>query len=518
MQNSLRTFLAHRTVVRLRDSIQVKGPLPGLASAVRLIQLAEERRKGDDSDIVKAVLADPSLMQKVLRLANSSMYATFGGAVDNISRALAILGTETVAHLAFSQTLLDNFKPCASNVETVARMESASLAGHMARQFSKDSRGKDVETAVICALMHSMGRLLLEFYLPNDGVQLRTMMRESGMSEDEVATQLLGLNLESLGLETAKEWRMPQSILAGLRHVSAVGATEPVSGTDRLAAISTLAHQCAETLQQGATTTSQAKLLELTTGYSGMLGISPELLLSDVVEARAQASAERAVAVAQHSGAEPAASQSSSQLLGQMDEGSAIMRDQTGTLTPGQALSIAAESLFKGLALSRSFIFIRKGNGYSARLGLGAGAKALVSSLQFEDTGGPDVVRTAMHLDQVMYVRDTSAPAPGSQLPDWWFKPLGAARSVIMIPILVNQKPLGFIYGEWQSAGASVALTPAEMEAVDRLRRTLLRAVVAPSVSTMASRAPAGRTTPISAFGGTTAKTKEAIRGHSAAC
>lgn len=65
MHNSLGTFLEHRTLVRLRDSIQVKGPLPGLVSAVRLMELADERQEGNDRAVVKAVLADPSLMQKL---------------------------------------------------------------------------------------------------------------------------------------------------------------------------------------------------------------------------------------------------------------------------------------------------------------------------------------------------------------------------------------------------------------------------------------------------------------------
>lgn len=499
MQKSLRTFLASRTVTRLRESIQVKGPLPGLASAVRLMELAEEKRSDNDNDIVKAVLADPSLMQKVLRLANSSMYATFGGYVDSISRALAILGTETVAHLAFSQTLLDNLKPGTRGDDAVATMESASLAGHMARQFTKGAKGKDVETAVICALMHSMGRLLLEFYLPHEGNQLNARLRETTMTESEVAIQLLGLSLEELGLEAAREWRMPVSILAGLRTVAPTESDEPVNAADRLAAISTLAHRCAETVGHASEKVAHARLVALTAGYATMLGTSPEALLGDLAEAKVQATAERAVASAHHEMAEPTVARVASvNLLESLETGIADIRARLGSITPGEALSVATESLFTGLGLSRSFVFIRKGAGYSARMGVGDGAKALLPTLQFEDAAGRDLLSGAMSLDQIVYVQDTKAPAPGSSMPAWWARSLSEARSVILVPILVNQKPLGFIYGEWTKAGSTLNLSATELEPIEKLRKAILAAVLKPATTTSASRPVAPLPAPVS--------------------
>lgn len=497
MQNSLGTFLANRTVARLRASIQVKGPLPGLASAVRLMEIAEAKRGDNDTDIVKAVLADPSLMQKVLRLANSSMYATFGGYVDNVSRALAILGTETVAHLAFSQTLLDNLKPGTRGDDAVATMESASLAGHMARQFTKGAKGKDVETAVICALMHSMGKLLLEFYLPHEGNQLNARLREATMTENEIAVQLLGLSLEALGLEAAREWRMPATILDGLRSIAPSDSDEPVKGADRLAVISTLAHRCAKTVGNASEKLAHARLVALTASYSTMLGTSPEALLGDLAEARVHATAERTAAAAHHEIAEPSvAGVASVSLLESLETGIADIRARLGAITPGEALSVATESLFTGLGLSRSFVFIRKGLGYSARMGVGAGAKALLPTLQFEDAAGQDLLSGAMSLDQITYVQDTMATAPGNAMPAWWTRSLGGARSVILVPILVNQKPLGFIYGEWAKAGSALNLLPTELEPIEKLRKAILAAVLRPATPAPAAR-PVARPAPV---------------------
>ena len=45
-------------------------------------------------EMATSVLSDFSLSQKVIRLANSAMYRSFGGEVTTVSRAILVLGVE----------------------------------------------------------------------------------------------------------------------------------------------------------------------------------------------------------------------------------------------------------------------------------------------------------------------------------------------------------------------------------------------------------------------------------------
>src|SRR5207253_722414 len=50
-------------------------------------------------EMAAGVLSDFSLSQKVIRLANSAMYRSFGGEVTTVSRAILVLGVEAISHL-----------------------------------------------------------------------------------------------------------------------------------------------------------------------------------------------------------------------------------------------------------------------------------------------------------------------------------------------------------------------------------------------------------------------------------
>lgn len=475
MDNIQSSPLAEQTLGRLRVSIRNKGPLPGLASAVRLIELAEKTDSRNDDDIVKAVLGDPSLLQKVLRLANSAMYAAFGGYVDTVSRALAVLGTDTVAHLAFSQKLLNNLHPVGANSSSSATMEAAILAGHIGRQFAKDLKGREIETVVICSLMQSMGRLLLEFYLPEDFRRIDQEMARTGEAENDAAMRLIGLPVDSLGLEVAREWRMPQTILDGLRRVEPAADGRELSKPERMAAISTLAHQCAVTLARNVGAVAAARLMALTSCYSTALGLSTETLVHDLDEAIAQAQAERV-----HAGGRqlPTAPKFLAKAL--LREADFISAGITGlclkrdVLTPGQAVWATTEYLFKCLKLNRALVVIRSGTDFDVRAGLGADTAALLPALRFGDSEAGDFVNQVLMRDSVAYAEQTSSFSPNAQLPRGWASKLRGVGTVLLVPITVRRRSLGFIYCEWTKDDPNSVLLPSDLRALESLRKALI--------------------------------------------
>lgn len=475
MDNIQSSSLAEQTLGRLRASIRVKGPLPGLASAVRLIEIAEKTDSRNDDDIVKAVLGDPSLLQKVLRLANSAMYAAFGGYVDTVSRALAILGTDTVAHLAFSQKLLNNLHPVGANSSSAATMEAAILAGHIGRQFAKDLKGREIETVVICSLMQSMGRLLLEFYLPEDYRRIDEEIASTGEAENDAAMRLIGLPVDSLGLEVAREWRMPQTILDGLRQVEPDADAGELSRPERMAAISTLAHQCAVTLARNVGAVAAARLMALTSSYSTALGISTEALMHDLDDAVAHAHAERVQA---GGGKLPTAPKFLAKALLRPDDflrqGVASLCLRRESLTPGQTVWSTADYLFKCLKLNRALVVVRTGAGHDVRAGFGSDTQGVLPSLGFEDKDSGGLVPQLLARNSIVYIEQTQAFNPSSQLPRGWSEKLPGSGTVLFVPIMVRRRFLGFVYCEWAKDDPNSVLLPSDLRAIENLRKALI--------------------------------------------
>jgi HD-like signal output (HDOD) protein len=414
-------------------------------------------------------------LQKVLRLANSAMYAAFGGYVDTVSRALAILGTETVAHLAFSQKLVNNLRPVGSSSTSAATMEAAILAGHIGRQFAKDLTAREIETVVICSLMQSMGRLLLEFYLPDDYRRIDQEIALSGEAENEAAMRMLGMPVDSLGLEVAREWRMPETILEGLRQVEPDAEGAPLTRCERMAAISTLAHQCAVTLARNVGTVAAARLMALSSSYSTALGISTESLLHDLDEAVSHAHVERVQA-----GGSPlsTAPKFLAKALIRPDDfltkGIAGLCLRREVLTPGQAVWTTAEYLFKCLKLNRALVAVRTRTGYDIRAGMGPEVPGILQSLRFEDEDAGSLVRQALVHNNVSYVEHTPTFDPNAHLPKGWTERLPGGGTVLLVPITVRGRTVGFIYCDWSTDDPSSVLLPSDLRALESLHNALI--------------------------------------------
>ena len=91
-------------LARIMQRMNESGGFPALDHSVAQIVEALEVGEEDTTPLVNAVLADVSLTQKVLRLANSAMYAPIGRSVSTVSHALMVLGFEAVGHLALGSS------------------------------------------------------------------------------------------------------------------------------------------------------------------------------------------------------------------------------------------------------------------------------------------------------------------------------------------------------------------------------------------------------------------------------
>src|ERR1700730_15257697 len=116
--------------------------------------------------LVQVVLSDFGLTQKVLRLANSAMYISFGGNITTVTRALMVLGMDSVGHLVVGLKLVDHFHQSASRrIDAKLELNRTILSGCVARKLIEPGDLRASEEAVVCTLMHQVGKLLAVFYL-----------------------------------------------------------------------------------------------------------------------------------------------------------------------------------------------------------------------------------------------------------------------------------------------------------------------------------------------------------------
>jgi HD-like signal output (HDOD) protein len=474
-----------KTMELIWARVRQRGDLPGFSKVVTAIIGA---MRGDDDrefNMTKTVLQDPALTQKVLRLANSAMYSVFGQGINTVSKAVIVLGTEAIGHLALGLKLVDGLT-AASGESAMARaeLEKSVMAGHIARQVVSTTSSRDVEEAVVCSMLHSLGRMLVTFYLPEYWQRIKSGTAVKGMDENRTALDVLGLGLDEVGRLAAQQWGLPAALVDTLRDMPPKPVGEPLDHKDWLAAVSTLSSRCADVLcDEG--DSGHVVLTNLAGSYADMLGLETEQLVAAVETAQQTAVEEDIVTIkpAKRADGRGAAQQAvtgkPADAASILTRGVADMRGVLHTATASQFMSMALETVYQGLAFTRVVAFLRdtERSTYAAHMCLGAGGQELLPGLVFSDAYQPDVFHASLANDKMIFVENALDPAFASKVPRWWKEALPTVRSFTVLPLTVNRHPVGFIYGDWDHSSPPARIEQAEIGPLNEIR-TLVTSMI----------------------------------------
>ena len=469
------------TLDLLWERIRRQGDMPGFTRAINAILASMRGEDEREFSMTQTVLSDPVLTQKVLRLANSGMYSAFGQRVNTVSKAVLVLGTEAIGHLALGLKLIEELSKNTPNSAIAhVEMEKAVLAGMVAQQVAASAATRDPEEAVVCSILHSLGRMMVTFYMPERWTELQ--QKGGAGNEGEAAPALLGLSLEQVGRATAEHWGLPRNLVAGMRSVEPGERGEGFGHDDWLAALGTMSTRCANSLWNNDEAGMDA-VRELAGAFAPMLGVEPERILGAVDKAKVEAAADLTIAPL----ANPPEKLAKVDAVQRKREagnrilmsGVADMRDAGVDATPGQMTAMALETMFKGLSFTRAFAFLRnrREGKYLAKMGLGEGAKAMLPNLAFDDGYEANVFHAALASDRVIFIENARDPKFAAKLPGWWRGTLAEAHCFVVIPLCMHGQPVGFIYGDWDGTFPSVHLSQAEFSLLNELRALVVRTV-----------------------------------------
>lgn len=467
---------AETTLALLWERTRRKGDMPGFTKAINSILSAMRGEDEQQFNMTQTVLSDPVLTQKVLRLANSGMYSAFGQRINTVSKAVLVLGTETIGHLALGLKLIEELSKSVPNAESAyIEMEKAVLAGMVAQQVASSSAPRNAEEAVVCSILHTLGRMMVSFYMPECWAKLK----EQG-DEDAAAVGQLGLSLEEIGRAAARHWGLPKNLINGMRRVEPAERGESFSHEDWLAAVSTMSSQCADSLwndePEGLDT-----VRELADRYSAMLGVEPDNIMAAVEKAKAAAVADLSIAPL----AKPAEKRSKAATRVRVEgnkiltSGVADMRDAAASASPGQMMSMALETVYQGLSFTHALAFLRnrREKKYIGRMGFGEGIPSLMPEMHFNEAYEPNVFHAALNSDRVIFIENAKDPKFAAKLPTWWKATLSGARSFIILPMCANGQPAGFIYGDWDESFPVIQLSQTEFALMNDLRALVVKTV-----------------------------------------
>ncbi|MFT5781655.1 MAG: HD-like signal output (HDOD) protein [Pseudomonas sp.] len=196
---------------RLSDS-----DLPALASVVVELQRMAENHNASVQQLADVLLRDASLTSKVLRVANSSYYNPAKENIKTISRAIVLIGFESVRLISLSVSLIDGLLSRAPRYQLPELLARSFHAAVQARNIAGYILSKNQEEVFIAALLHHLGELAFWGCGGDQADELGDALAEAGVDANAAVHKVLGASFNQLTQGLIKSWNL--GAVASITH------------------------------------------------------------------------------------------------------------------------------------------------------------------------------------------------------------------------------------------------------------------------------------------------------------
>ncbi|HEX2604076.1 MAG TPA: HDOD domain-containing protein [Oxalicibacterium sp.] len=495
---------------RLLKAIADNTDLPALGSSIaRVVQLASS----DDEavrELAYYVLSDVALSQKILRLSNIVYYRTASGKqVTTISKAIFVLGFDVVKTTALAMILVEGLS--GKRARSVrAELQQALCASIVGREMARRSHYKDAEEAAVAALFKNIGRLLVAAYDPDLYDEIAVLVDSGRHTQFQASMQVLGCSFDMLSEAVLQEWQIPETIIHALsappggelkparsrqewvQQVAAFGMAAAtvvprMHGPNAEMACRPLLNRYGsalnlnyETLEKMFARVEQETMILMDAGavQAGIEEHEPEpshAVLDVLKEVMLAGSEEPAADVqARHASGKPRNAREL--LLAGIQDATEMMA--SGRCRTNDLIMLALETLYKGMGFRFAAVCMKdvQRDQYRARVALGGAGIEWQSRFVCPAQSSRDIFHLALENDADLMISDVGDPKISVLIPAWHRALLPDAASFILLPLIVQKKPIGFFYAD-RTQAAHEGVPPDETALIKTLKGQVLAAL-----------------------------------------
>jgi HD-like signal output (HDOD) protein len=472
--------------------IQRQSNLPAFAD--HMAQLT--KAVGDESTtlnlITNIILKNVSLTAMVLRAANSIHYNPRGKPILSVSRAVTIMGWDSILNLGSGVLLFESFREQMDKPKELILLML--LTGNHARQIAMRSGLRGIEEAYLCGMFRNLGELIAACYLPKEYAEILHSAHVTQHSEAETCERVLNFRFEDLGKAMAHHWNLPDTVANCMDNPDLPAPPTP-SDLEKLRIMSSFSHALSAAVYRKDASECQDALKELVNKYGAALPVKeidiPAILEAALLETedtfraahipldRASLSSHFLAATGREQpaaqpqdGSEPAAPS-------QADVLKSLIKELSATLDLGEDFDLNAvimmilEAIYRGAGLDRAIFCLVSGDRayVQARLGVGADVEPLIEEFRFPISIRSGPIATALLGKQDLLVEAGEA---GRYRHSPFMSMVGAPCFGIL-PIVVQGVVAGCLY--FDSASDSFTFDAQTKQALQELRRFAVMAI-----------------------------------------
>jgi serine/threonine protein kinase len=505
----------HSTLDFLLRRMRSKQDFPALSNIISEINKIVASDSESANKLASVILQDFALTNKLLKLVNAASYGQFGGSINTVSKAVVILGFETVRNIAMTLILLEFLQNKAQASQLKDEVIQSILSGMVSAQLMSEHDFRGAEEVMVCSMFHNLGRMLGIFYFFDESQEISRLV-EQGESEDRAASKVLGMPYHDLGIGVARTWNFPSRLIAGMRKLPPEKVRPAQGEMEQLTVTVNMAHELCEIASHTEVKDKQRLLSDLSKRYESAFKIS-ERKLSAAMDAGLSELSSRAgvLGIGIHHSSMLKRSRSWSghaQVIEEKqvdksldgitnldqtvtptdDEIGGVPRNPEAILGSGiqdvttslvgefklnDVLQMVLETMYRGMGFSRAMILIRDNQQgvMAARFGFGADVRNIIPRFRFPLTFVPDVFHLCIQKSVDIAIEDVNASNIVDKIPTWYKNGINAP-CFMLLPITVKDKVIGLFYADMIEAN-SLKLSQQQLSLLRTLRNQAVLAI-----------------------------------------
>jgi len=168
-------------------------------------------------DIAIEIALDPVLAGRVLKLANSPLFASRGGA-DTLTSAVMRVGLREVRALVVTVGVVQAFDAHTRILSLREVWRHAIGSAVLARKLAVDLRERDPDRAYLAALLHDVGSLVLALCFADRFERAILSARERDLPGVQALEQEFQIRIPVLSARILERWNLPAPIVEAVEH------------------------------------------------------------------------------------------------------------------------------------------------------------------------------------------------------------------------------------------------------------------------------------------------------------
>lgn len=188
---------------------------PLFAHTARTIASISASDNTPANELAQVILRDNAMTARLLKMANSVYYNPAGIRISTVSRAIVLLGFNTVRNLALSISLVETMLSGSRHDNALAELVRSFHAAVQAREIAEEMRLGNTEELFIAALLYRIGAVAF-WCFPYGKDDALDWQYHNSSDRDEAERRVLGFTLRDLTVSLTRDWHLSTLLATAL--------------------------------------------------------------------------------------------------------------------------------------------------------------------------------------------------------------------------------------------------------------------------------------------------------------